>query len=98
MSNFPILKENEMLRVLSNSNVVTLNTKLVDVHEFMNCSAFLNSVDSGDLEVKSIFSNNLRRIFCGLELYNGHSMAEIQTDNKKIDDQLDKIRKQFKKK
>lgn len=83
-----------MLRLLNNANVVTLNMKLIDLPEFLNARSWRNPADSS---VRHLFGFNLKRKFCGLELYNGHSIAEMQGDNKKLEDYLRILRKTFKK-
>ena len=76
MSNCPILTNSEMLRLISNANINALNMKLIDLPEFVNQKSFLQS-GKGDLLVRQLFDQNMKRVFCGLELLNGYSIADV---------------------
>ena len=55
--------------------------KSLDIPEFINIPGFLNQELGTDMLVRDVFSQNMKRLFGALELYNGHSIAEMMKDS-----------------
>ena len=76
-----MLEQRELLRLINNANLVTINMKSLDIPEFVNCPGFMNLAIGGSMLVRETFSQNMKRLFGALELYNGHSIAEMMKDS-----------------
>lgn len=93
MNHFEMLDQGELLRIITNANLVTLNMKSIDIPEFINNSGFFNLELGENMRVRETFSSNMKRLFGGLELYNGHSLAEMVKDSQKLQEYLKRMRK-----
>jgi hypothetical protein len=52
MSNNKMFNDNILFKILNDLNINNLNSKLLDFHNFMNISAFLNGItNNGDIKV-----------------------------------------------
>lgn len=94
MTNKKIVSDEEMLRIIKNANLVTLNTKLTDITEYMNSKAFLNAQIKKQTRIllQDIFDKDVTKMFSGMEMFNGHAIAE-NIDEKKLEEYIGQIRK-----
>lgn len=93
-SNQKILKDAEWLRLLNNANKVVLNMKLQNLPDFINSYAFMKKreLEQKNVLMRDLFSSNLYKAFSAMQVYKGHSIAEITSNQKELESYVKIIR------